>query len=109
MSYDNAVISTTGDDFKKDVLDADKTVVVDFWAEWCGPCKMISPVLEEISKEYPQISIVKLNVDEERTLAQAYGVTGIPLLAVFSGGEVVKTVTGAVPKRKLLEELSEYL
>lgn len=84
-------------------------VVVDFWAEWCGPCKMIAPILEEIASENEGIVIAKLNVDENPQTAASYGITSIPTMNVFSGGQVVKTIIGAKPKAALLADLAEYL
>lgn len=103
-------INTTTETFKADVLDASLPTVVDFWAEWCGPCRMIAPVLEEIEAEYgDKVRIVKVNVDDNPQLAMDYNVTGIPLLGVFQGGQLVKQLVGAKPKVKLVEELAEFL
>ena len=95
--------------FSDDVLMSEKPVVVDFWAEWCGPCKMVAPILEEIASENDSIVIVKLNVDENPQTAADYGITSIPTLNVYSGGQVVKTIIGAKPKAALLADLAEYL
>jgi thioredoxin 1 len=95
--------------FADDVLMSDKPVVVDFWAEWCGPCKMIAPILEEIASENEGIVVAKLNVDENPQTAASYGITSIPTMNVFSGGQVVKTIIGAKPKAALLADLAEYL
>jgi thioredoxin 1 len=95
--------------FADDVLMSDKPVVVDFWAEWCGPCKMVAPILAEIAAENDGIVIAKLNVDENPQTAASYGITSIPTMNVYSGGEVVKTIIGAKPKAALLADLAPYL
>jgi thioredoxin 1 len=96
--------------FDQEVLKSDKPVVVDYWAEWCGPCRMVAPVLEEIATENAEkIQVVKLNIDENPTVAQKYGIMAIPTMNVFSGGEVVKQIVGAKPKSALFRELAEFI
>jgi thioredoxin len=96
--------------FKDDVLGSDKTVVVDFWAEWCGPCKMVSPVLDEIAGEHAdKITVAKLNIDENPQTARDYQIMSIPTMSVFSGGKLVKSIVGAKPKAALLSDLKDYL
>src|SRR5690606_25189554 len=99
----------TDADFDEKVLKSDKPVLVDFWAEWCTPCRMIAPVLEEIASNQDKLDIVKLNTDENPELAAKYGITSIPALKVFDRGEVVKEIIGAKPKAALLNELGDYV
>jgi thioredoxin 1 len=100
----------TDDSFEMDVLQNEKPVIVDYWAEWCGPCRMVAPVLEEIAAEYgDKIEVVKLNIDENPTVSQRYGIMAIPTMNVFSGGQVVKQIVGAKPKSALLRELAEFI
>jgi thioredoxin 1 len=98
----------TDTDFDQAVLHNDKPVLVDFWAEWCGPCRMIAPVLEEIAGTQNKLDIVKLNVDENPQTAATYRITSIPALNVFADGKVVKQIIGARPKAALLRELEAY-
>jgi len=96
--------------FEQEVLKNDKPVVVDFWAEWCGPCRAVSPILDQIATEHAEkLDIVKLNVDENPNLAMKYQITAIPAFKVFQGGEVVKTVVGAKPKPALEADLAAYI
>lgn len=105
-----SAINATTDSFQADVLDADKPVIVDFWAEWCGPCRMVSPILDEIATEYSEkLKVVKVNVDDHPQLAMDYQVTGIPLLGIFQGGKMVKQLVGARPKAAIVSELTEFL
>ena len=100
----------TDQSFDGDVLKSDTPVLVDYWAEWCGPCRMIAPVLEEIAKEHAdKIDVVKLNVDENPAVAQRYQILAIPTLNVFQNGEVVKQIKGAKPKAALLKDLAEFI
>lgn len=103
------VTTVTDQSFTESVLQSDKPVVVDFWAEWCGPCRMVSPVLEELSNEHAAIKFVKLNVDENPQTAASYRITSIPTLNVYSGGQVVKQIIGARPKSAIVAELRDYL
>ncbi len=105
-----SVSVVTDSTFDTEVLMSDKPVVVDFWAEWCGPCRMVSPILEELSTEHAdKISFVKLNVDENPQIAASYRITSIPTLNVYSGGQVVKQIIGAKPKSAILNDLRDYL
>ena len=103
-------VTVTDATFADQVLGSDKPVLVDFWAEWCGPCKMVAPVLEEIAAEHAgKIDIVKLNIDENPGAARDYQIMSIPTMAVFQGGKVVKQIVGAKPKAALLRDLADFL
>lgn len=97
-----SVIDIKTADFETEVLKSDKTVLVDFWAVWCGPCRMLSPVVDQVAEENPNIKVCKVNVDEEQQLAVKYGVMSIPTLLVFKGGELVEKSIGVIPKEEIL-------
>jgi thioredoxin 1 len=102
--------ATTSATWEQDVLNADGAVLVDFWAAWCGPCRMVSPILDEIQSENSdKITILKLNVDENPDLAMKYQITSIPAMKVFQGGEVKTTIIGAKPKFALEQDLAAFL
>ena len=104
------VHNTTDSSFESDVIKSDMPVLVDFWAEWCGPCKMVSPILEELAGELgDKVKIVKVNIDENPETPTKFGVRGIPTLMVFKGGELVSTKVGAMPKQAMSEWVSSAL
>jgi thioredoxin 1 len=104
------IVTLTSSTFDETILGADVPVVVDFWAEWCGPCKMIAPILSEIADEQQgKVTIAKLNVDENPDLAMRYNVMSIPTLLIFNKGEIAKKIVGAKGKGQLLQELDEFL
>ena len=110
MSTSTATQVVTDADFDQEVLKSDKPVLVDFWAVWCGPCRAVAPVVEEIAQTYgEQLKVVKLDTDANPRVTAKYGITSIPSLYVFSGGEVVKTIVGAKPKPILVREIEPFL
>ncbi len=102
-----SVLKVTNQNFESAVINSEKPVLLDFWASWCGPCRMVSPLVDEIAQENPQFLVGKVNVDEEPELAQKFGIMSIPTLVVMKGGKIVRQVTGARPKAQLLELLED--
>ena len=106
----SATRDVTDQNFATEVLASEKPIMVDFWAEWCGPCRAVSPILDQIASEHAdKIDVVKINVDDNPETAMKYQVTSIPTMKIFRGGEVVKTVIGAKPKPALESDLAEFL
>ena len=103
------VTVVTKDNFQAEVLEADKPVLIDFWAVWCGPCKMLSPVVDQIAEENADIKVCKVDVDEEGQLAQQVGIMSIPTLLVFKGGELVETTVGVQPKDAILALVKKHI
>ncbi|MEK0417132.1 MAG: hypothetical protein RI949_1138 [Pseudomonadota bacterium] len=105
-----SVKHVTDDSFESDVLKSSQPVLVDYWAEWCGPCKMIAPILDELSQSYAgRLTVAKMNVDENQTVPAKLGIRGIPTLMIFKGGELVATKVGALPKAQLTAFIDSHL
>lgn len=103
-------LDVTDATFEAEVLNSEKTILVDFWAEWCGPCRAVGPILDQIAAEHSEkITVVKLNVDDNPLTAAKYQITSIPAMKVYQGGQVVKTVIGAKPKGALVNDLAEFI
>jgi thioredoxin 1 len=100
-----AIVNITNSNFKSEVLDSSKKVLVDFWAPWCGPCRMVSPIVDEIAGENPSVKVCKVNIDEQPQLASQYGVMSIPTLMIFQNGDVVDKAVGARNKAFILQML----
>ena len=104
-----ATVNVTDENFETKVIKAEKPVIVDFWAPWCGPCTTIAPVLEEISNEMPEVVIGKLNIDEELNTGTKYGIRGIPTMLLFSGGELKATKVGATSKSNIIDWIKDNI
>ncbi|MCI6858016.1 MAG: thioredoxin [Eubacterium sp.] len=100
-----AVCTITKDNFQKEVMESDKTVLIDFWAAWCGPCRMLSPIVDEIAQERPDIKVCKVNVDEEQELAGQFEVMSIPTLVVIRDGKIINQSVGVIPKNQIVSML----
>ena len=104
------LLQVTDDSFEEEIIKSDLPAMVDFWAEWCGPCKMVGPVVEELAQEYKgKVKVAKLNVDENRQTPAKYGIRNIPTLLFFKGGQLAQTIIGAHPKTAINEELKKLL
>ena len=99
------ITTITKDNFEKGIVKADKPVLVDFWASWCGPCRMLSPTIDEIAEEHPEIKVCKINIDDEAELAIRHGVMSVPTLMIFKNGEIAQTAVGVRPKDEILDLL----
>lgn len=104
------ILNVTDSDFEDEIIKADLPVLVDCWAVWCGPCRMVDPLVEQIAQEYAgQIKVAKLNVDENQSVPAKYGIMSIPTLLFFKGGDLKETIVGALPKAKIIEKITPYL
>ena len=99
------ITTITKDNFENEIVKADKPVLVDFWASWCGPCRMLSPTIDEIAEEHPEIKVCKINIDDEAELAIRHGVMSVPTLVIFKNGEIAQTAVGVRPKDEILDLL----
>ena len=103
------MLQVTDDTFEKEVIKSEKPVIVDFWAEWCGPCRIVGPRLEELSEEITNLKFCKLNVDENNETAGKFGIRAIPTMLIFKGGQVVGNIVGALPKDALKEKIEGFI
>ena len=101
-------IILTEQNFEQEVLKSDKPVLVDFWATWCGPCRMVAPIVEELADEFPEVKVCKVDVDENQELALANKVVSIPTFLLYKDGEVIKKIVGAVPKSELIQAMRQF-